>query len=337
VAALEGLTQRLESGAGELAQLVEEEDATVRQRDLPWAGARAPADEARGRDRVVRRPKRPFGGDPSGADARDAVDAGDLDRLVERRRRKDAREAAGQHRLPHPGRPDHQQVVPAGRGDLERAARVRLPADVGEVGARRAGRRGLRAPRGIGAPAPVEKVHDPLEALDPEDVEPVHQGGLGGVRDRHDQLGVARPPGPERHGQGAEHRSEPAAQGEFAAHRVALETLPGHLGAGREEGDGERQIERGAGLAQVRRGEIGGDPLERELAAGVEQRGAHPFPRLAHARVREPDDREDRKPSPKVHLDGHLPALDALQGEGGDAGEHPGDATAGHASRHRRA
>ncbi len=63
----------------------------------------------------------------------DAVDPRDLERLLERGRRQDAREPARHHRLAGARRAHHQQVVPARRGDLERPLRVRLAADVGEV------------------------------------------------------------------------------------------------------------------------------------------------------------------------------------------------------------
>ena len=55
-------------------------------------------------------------------------------------RRQDAGEPRGEHRLARAGRADHQHVVPAGRGDLERALGAFLALDVLEVepgGARR--------------------------------------------------------------------------------------------------------------------------------------------------------------------------------------------------------
>ena len=46
---------------------------------------------------------------------------------------QDARQPPGEHRLARARRADHQQVVAAGRGYLERALGVLLPADVGQV------------------------------------------------------------------------------------------------------------------------------------------------------------------------------------------------------------
>ena len=99
----------------------------VRERDLAGRGAAAAAADERGRRRgVVRRAERPRRaqtvpriGMPGGG-----VDARDLERLVGVERRQDRRQPAGEHRLAGARRPDEQQVVPAGGGDLERAARA---------------------------------------------------------------------------------------------------------------------------------------------------------------------------------------------------------------------
>ena len=63
----------------------------------------------------------------------DAVHARDLERLVQRERREDAGKPLGQHRFAGAGWPYHQQVVPAGRGNLQRALDRFLSLDVGEV------------------------------------------------------------------------------------------------------------------------------------------------------------------------------------------------------------
>src|SRR5690606_15736066 len=83
VAVFERLTQCVERVAVELAELVEEEHAVMGQRRLPRSRSAAAADEARGRDRVVRRAERPLADQPAaGCDAGDRLDARDLDRLL---------------------------------------------------------------------------------------------------------------------------------------------------------------------------------------------------------------------------------------------------------------
>ena len=72
-----------------------------------------------------------------------------------RQRREDRAEPPGQHRLARARRSAEQEVVPTRGGDLERLAREREPADVGEVDhlvvdqARTAGRRRHRRRRRI--------------------------------------------------------------------------------------------------------------------------------------------------------------------------------------------
>ena len=53
--------------------------------------------------------------------AGDRMDHADLQRLGRIERRQEAGQACRQHRLAGAGRADHQQVVAAGGGDLERA------------------------------------------------------------------------------------------------------------------------------------------------------------------------------------------------------------------------
>jgi hypothetical protein len=54
-AVLERLPQRLEDGAGELRQLIHEENPEVRERDLAGTRARAAADDGGRRGAVMRR------------------------------------------------------------------------------------------------------------------------------------------------------------------------------------------------------------------------------------------------------------------------------------------
>jgi hypothetical protein len=107
---LEGLAERLEHPRGELGQLVQEEDAVVGQADLSGMRNASAADEAGLRGGVMRGAERP-GREQSLArsqQAGHAPDGGGLDCLLKRERRQDGGDAAGQHRLAGPGRPDHQ-------------------------------------------------------------------------------------------------------------------------------------------------------------------------------------------------------------------------------------
>jgi hypothetical protein len=95
-------------------QLVHEQHAAMRQRDLARVGRRAAADEARHRDRMVRRAEGPLRHQRAtgGQEPRHRPDRGDFQHLVARRRRQDCRKAPRQHRLASARRADEQHVVP---------------------------------------------------------------------------------------------------------------------------------------------------------------------------------------------------------------------------------
>ena len=132
--AFERLAQRLQCCAGEFRQLVQEQHAAVRQRDFAGFGAQAAADEGRQRCRVMRIAKWAIAHQPAfGELARDGMDHGDLEGCCWIERRQQARQALGQHRLASTWRPNHQQIVPAGRRHFERALGRFLAFDVGQV------------------------------------------------------------------------------------------------------------------------------------------------------------------------------------------------------------
>jgi transposase len=134
-AALERLTQDFQHATVELGELVEEQHAMQRKRDLPRPGQAAAADQRCRGCGVVRRPERPA---PPAPQIEAAIDKrlhrGGLERLGLGHRWQDARQAGRQHRLAGTRRADQQQAVPASGREFERPAGLRLPGHVGEVG-----------------------------------------------------------------------------------------------------------------------------------------------------------------------------------------------------------
>ena len=151
-----------------------------------------------------------------------------LQRLVERQRRQDPRQAPREHRLARAGRPDEQQVVAAGGRDLERAARDLLPAHVGQV--RRLGalpvRPRRRRPRRAGASrALAAQERDQLGSGSAGacTVVAADDRGLGRVVARHEQppdAAAARPGGDRQH---AAHRPQRAVERQLADEQRAVE------------------------------------------------------------------------------------------------------------------
>ena len=173
-AVLERLPQRLERRPLELGQLVEQQDAAMREARLARTRAGAAADDRGGRGAVVRRAERrrrdqrPLGRQHAG----DRVDPHHLERLARLERRQDRRQpprrasscpcragrrAAGCGRPPPrararaaraPGRGRRRGRAASGSGSLVAAARPAAAA------ARRAGTRPPRRGAGPGSPRP---------------------------------------------------------------------------------------------------------------------------------------------------------------------------------------
>ena len=133
---LERLAQRLQHRPVKLRQLVEEQDAPVREARLAWSRPRPAADDRRRRRRVMRRAERRLL-DQRSIDrehAGDGVDPRHLERLRVPERRQDPRESSREHRLPRPRRACEEEVVPARGRDLERPPRALLAPHGREVG-----------------------------------------------------------------------------------------------------------------------------------------------------------------------------------------------------------
>src|SRR5947207_9087779 len=66
-------------------------------------------------------------------DASDRINPGHFQRFVSREWRQDTRQSARQQGLARTGRPGHENVVAASRGELEGALGVLLPMDICEI------------------------------------------------------------------------------------------------------------------------------------------------------------------------------------------------------------
>ena len=136
----------------------------------PGRGPDAAADERRRRRAVVRRAERrsPDRARPGTQHAGRRVHARHLERRLLVERRQQPRQPPREHRLAHARRADHEHVVAAHRGQLERAARERLAAHVGEIGPvgarRRPGRRRHAAARARRAATPRPRSGDARRA-----------------------------------------------------------------------------------------------------------------------------------------------------------------------------
>ena len=134
-AVLQRLAQRLQHVPAILRQLVQKQHAVVRLADLAGQGVVAAAHQ-RGVGRgVVGRAKGPLSQQAAGRNAAGhGVDARGFQRLGEGHVRQNGGHAPRHQRLARAGRADEQHVVPAGRGDFQRALGAGLALDVAKIG-----------------------------------------------------------------------------------------------------------------------------------------------------------------------------------------------------------
>ncbi len=173
-----------------------------------------------------------------GEKARHAPHGGDLDGLVEGERGQDGRQAARQHGLTRAGRPQHEDVVSAGRRDLERALGVGVAANIPEVEMVRVVFRcpgpALRLLRRDVALA-VQVLDGVVNGLEGNDGELAHHGGLDGVGGGDQEPRDTGAPAMKSHGQHTPGRADMAVQRKLAQDDRLLEATRFHQSRRRED------------------------------------------------------------------------------------------------------
>jgi hypothetical protein len=283
---------------------------------------------------MMRRPERPLRHEAS--DGPLPGHRGDHRRLV-CLRRIERREQPGdgpcEQGLARSWRPDHEQRVATGERDLERAARLGLAADVREVrpcvvlGRRRGPplrlvgdqlRPGHRP--AAAHPPPADELHRLPERRGRQRLDPRHEAGLVERVRRHHHASGSAPRERRDHGQQAWNRPDLAAQPQLPEHRPAAGRTK-LLGAD-EDRNRDPEIQGGARLRDVRRGEVHRDAAGRMDEAGIPERTANPLAGLPQRRVREADDGEAGQSGRHAHLDADRAALEPAKRGGEHGGEH---------------
>ena len=300
-ALLERLAQRLERGPRELRQLVEEQHAVLREARL-----------ARGRRRRRRRPG----------------PAAEIEWCGARNGRRCTSGVGAEHARRRCGRaspPAPRRSVSGGRIDGRRRAAIDLPLPGGPImstlwppaAATSSARFSARWPRSWAKSSPSGG----SAASQSRGVQPLGRGravaapgtrrARAGCRPattsrpstsaaspafvaRHHDALAARGARGVGHRDRAPHAAHRPVEPELAAERVAGEPLRRHLPGGRQQRRREREVEARARLAQVGGRQVHGDPPQRELEAGVDQRRPHALARLLHGGVGQAHDRERR-------------------------------------------
>lgn len=135
---LERLAEGFEHRALEFGQLVHKQHASVRERDLTWAGVRSAAHHRGHRSGMVRCSKRSAAREATVDQApAQTVDHPHFQHFGWIKRRQDADKARRQHRFSGTRRADHEQVVATSRRDLKSAFGRLLTLDLFEIGQQR--------------------------------------------------------------------------------------------------------------------------------------------------------------------------------------------------------
>ena len=290
------------------------------QRDVSGTGqAGAASDDGCSGGGVVRRAQRWPGDESMGGveGAGHGVDGGDGDGVGALQGRQDRGQTLGEHGLPCARRPHHDEVVAPGRGDLKGSPGFGLPDDIGQV-------RWLAVLGGgwIGvvvqlgdllhsgghgrAQTPAVAVHELTDMADGGDPGAGDQFGLGGRLPGDDDLFH---PGGDRGldaGQDTAHRVHRAVQPELAdVHGASQETGRGapEPPAGAQDGQRERQVQSGARLAQIRRGEVDGQALLSPCDTAGAQGRTDALARFSYSGVGQADEGEAGQALDGVGLD----------------------------------
>ena len=283
------------------------------KRRLARAGADAAADHRRHRGGMMRGAEGPAGGQL--AVRKRAGDRGDhrhFQELGRRQGRQERGEPRRQHRLAGAGRADHEEMMAAGGGDLERALGRLLALDVGEIRQRpdRIDHARLGPRQDLGA---AEMIGDRDQAARGEDRHgAARPGRLRAAGQRTDQAAAERV-GRDRRRQRAGDRCDGAVERQFADRDEVAELVARQRAERRHQGKRDRQVVVAAFLGQVGRGEIDDDPLVRQRQAAGMERRRYPVAALVHGLVRQADNAEIDLPRRDVHLDIDRHGLDALK------------------------
>jgi len=233
--------------------------------------------------------------------------------------------------------------------DLQRPSGLQLPSDLGQIRCAAPVRRGLARRRlarnsvvpleanrvgqlhawrhRSGPPAPVRShQHCRLgQSRRGHDLDATCERCLGGAVRRHDHSPHPPPGQGGDHGQQAGHRAQVAAQRKLAQHGPAARRL--HLLRADHDPERDRQIERGATLAEIGRRQVHGDAPRRVLIAAVANGSSDALTSLLQRGVRQPDDREARQARSYVHLHADDATIETVESGGEQRRKHAGDAT----------
>src|SRR5437870_6738389 len=215
-------------------------------------------------------------------------------------------------------------MMRSGGGHLERAFRVRLTANVGQVDRQRSARCEIGASaRRLPEGRPVLPVR--LEVAQMIDSEHRRGGGDPGFRNVSGWYVETAHPQPvevRRDGERATDWTHGAVEGELSEPRRI--TREGAVAGGIDHRRRDCQVKAGALLREVGRGEVDGDPPTGELKAAVVDRDLHPLTGFLERTIAKSHDVEAREAVGDVRLHFNPDTIEAEDRPGEGPGQHQG-------------
>jgi hypothetical protein len=226
-------------------------------------------------------------------------------------RRQQTGQPLREHRFAGAGRADHQQTMAAGRGDLQRALGVGLAAHVGQVGHRCRGDQ--RGPAGLGTRQRPGLVAGLQRGHHVEQVCGREHRHVGGERSlartgfgQHERARAVFARHGQRQRERATHGAQRTGQTQFTRELVGRKARRVDLPVGREDAQGDGQVEAAGVFRQLGGREVDGDALvRRKRQPALRECGAHALARLFDLRVGQADEREARQAVGQMHFHLH--------------------------------
>ena len=285
------LAQDFQHRSWKFRQLVQEKYAAVSQGYFPRSGDTAAADEPRHGDRMMRTSKRALPHDIFRfIEAGDAVDLRHFERFFPRHRRKDGRDAAGQHGFPGTRRPCHQYIVRSGSCDLHRLLGEDLPLHLSIVYITHHFAARLVAFCRCHLLAAAEKFHQIPECLRPIDRDILTEKCFTGHLFGHDKFGNPRFTSGKHHGENAGDRADLSLERELSDEHDPFERFFCDIAARSQKANSDRKIQSGAIFFEVCRSQIHRHFVDRKVIAGVPDGRVYAFLRLFDRRCRKSHD-----------------------------------------------
>ena len=231
---------------------------------------------------------------------------------------------AGEHGLARARRADHQEVVPAGRRDLEGPSGLRLSPHFGEVDASTP--RGRGSPRSLGrAPTCPAGTRRPRRAWPPRRPEPLDLRRLAPVRGRdHDAVAARRAPRrwPPK-GRRASARTRPSRDSSPANAYPTTAGVRGTCAVAASTPTATGRSSPGPSFRRLAGARFTDHAAESAIETGALDGRAHTIARVVHRGAGKAGEDQRRESSPDERLDRDEMSTDAEDGDPHDPSIHP--------------